>query len=476
VNHYMAMADRWFERGSRLWLRMSIILGALGATAFLAPRASTTHLTMLLAGVVGVILLRWPPLGLIALVIFSAALPFSLGTGTGTSLNASTLLLPVLAGIWALRVLGSYDLPRLSSRPYLPLFALVLVAGIAFLNGGRSLMSFAQPAPIMAQVGGLAVFVLSAVGFLLAGHQLRDSRWLRAVTWLFLALGALYVVGRVFPQTPQFTAGWFVRGASSLFWVWLLAIAFSQAAFNRHLHFVWRLALACLSAAIVYIGLFHTLDWTSGWLPPLVALGVTLWVGSPRVGRLVLLAGVTAVLVNLSMALSAVMVGDNEYSLVTRVEAWLIMGEIVKVSPLLGLGPANYYWYTPLFPILGWTVQFNSHNNFVDIIAQIGLLGLGCFLWFSVEVTRVGLWLRKRVQPGFEQAYVYGALGGVAGMMAAAMLGDWVLPFVYNVGLDGFRISVLGWVFLGGLVALEQSIKDREAGEQRDARGSHGEP
>ncbi len=40
------------------------------------------------------------------------------------------------------------------------------------------------------------------------------------------------------------------------------------------------------------------------------------------------------------------------------------------------------------------------------------------------------------------------------GTMVAAVLGDWVLPFVYNVGFNGFRASVLGWLFLGGLVAL----------------------
>jgi hypothetical protein len=35
------------------------------------------------------------------------------------------------------------------------------------------------------------------------------------------------------------------------------------------------------------------------------------------------------------------------------------------------------------------------------------------------------------------------------------MLGDWFLPFIYNVGYEGFRSSVLAWVFLGGLLALE---------------------
>jgi hypothetical protein len=47
-----------------------------------------------------------------------------------------------------------------------------------------------------------------------------------------------------------------------------------------------------------------------------------------------------------------------------------------------------------------------------------------------------------------------GSLGGLATMIVAGVLGDWVLPFVYNVGIVGFRSSYLGWLFLGGVVAL----------------------
>ena len=72
----------------------------------------------------------------------------------------------------------------------------------------------------------------------------------------------------------------------------------------------------------------------------------------------------------------------------------------------------------------------------------------------------------SRVPEGFAKAYVYGALGGLAGMLVAGMLGDWVLPFVYNIGFAGFRASVLGWIFLGGLVALEQMT--RTAGQLKE--------
>ena len=66
---------------------------------------------------------------------------------------------------------------------------------------------------------------------------------------------------------------------------------------------------------------------------------------------------------------------------------------------------------------------------------------------------------------GFAQAYVYGALGGLVGTLAAGMLADRVLPFVYNIGLTGFRASMLAWLFLGGLVSIEQMV--RRQGESK---------
>jgi hypothetical protein len=43
----------------------------------------------------------------------------------------------------------------------------------------------------------------------------------------------------------------------------------------------------------------------------------------------------------------------------------------------------------------------------------------------------------------------------------SGMLVDWFLPFAYNIGLNGFRSSMFAWLFLGGLVSLEQII-DRQ--------------
>ena len=42
-----------------------------------------------------------------------------------------------------------------------------------------------------------------------------------------------------------------------------------------------------------------------------------------------------------------------------------------------------------------------------------------------------------------------------AGALVVMVFADWLLPFVYNIGFPGFQASVLVWLFMGGLVALE---------------------
>jgi O-antigen ligase len=191
---------------------------------------------------------------------------------------------------------------------------------------------------------------------------------------------------------------------------------------------------------------------------------VIIWIRFPRLRIILALGGVYAI-----YSMSGELIQSDQYSYITRVEAWKIMlNEIVRVNPLLGFGPANYRFYTPLFPIMGYYVEFNSHNNYIDLLAQVGILGLLSYLWFALEIFRAGWGLLKKKLDYFSQAYVTGALGGLVGMLIAGMLGDWVLPFVYNVGMQGFRTSVLGWIFLGGVVVIEQLVANGKLGTSKD--------
>ncbi len=446
-------------------LRWGIIAGVILTSAYVVPRQTETSAMAVVGLAATALLLRWPPLGLLALVVASLLIPFGFSTGTGTDLNLAVLLPLVLVGVWIVETLVGRR-QSVSGRqhwslshPALPLLALCLVAVAAFVNGSRPMVSFASTAPVPAQLGGLAVFLVATAAFLLGSNRLPVTRWLPRITWLYLSLAGLYVLGRLLPGGVLPVDTFFLRGATanSLFWVWIVVLATGQSLYNRDLPTGWRVVLGSLAVATLYVAFFQARGWVSGWFPPLVGLVVTLWMGSPRLAPAVSVLGGLLLLFDQSSAFAAVdslLQGENSYSLMTRLEAWRIMEEIVKVSPILGLGPANYYWYTPLFPILGWKVSFSSHNNYVDIAAQTGILGLICFLWFAVSLTRSALRARETVPVGFGRAYLFGALGGLAGTLASAMLADWLLPFVYNIGLSGFRMSVLAWVFLGGLVAV----------------------
>jgi hypothetical protein len=62
-------------------------------------------------------------------------------------------------------------------------------------------------------------------------------------------------------------------------------------------------------------------------------------------------------------------------------------------------------------------------------------------------------------------------LGGLLATLGAMMLGDWLLPFIYNIGFSGFRASMLAWMFLGGLVAIEQVVRYSPPVQEQAAQG-----
>ena len=449
--------EAWKQRLMLRWgLVMAVPLVIVAVALVLPPRLATLLLVGLLAIAVTAALWRWPTAGVVALIPASLLVPIALGTGSESSINAPMLLLLLLTALWLFDMVAvRRKIDVRLSRPELALLALVAVAVVAFLAGQLLWFPLAQPAPIRAQIGGVMIFVLSAAAFIVAAQQIKTQRTLQLLTGIFLLLGAGFAVGHMLPglRRPMFTLYQF-GSTTSQFWTWMVALALGQALFNRRMHPAMRLALAGLALVTLYSSYVVIDGWKSGWVPALATALVLMVLRFPAS--------------LLALALGAIVFGQtivdqllasDQYSADTRAEAWTLIAEIVKVNPVLGLGPANYYWYTPLLRISGYYgLQFNSHNQYVDLIAQIGLVGLAVFGWFVWEIGRFGWRLRQRVPQGFASGYVNGVLAGLAGSLVAGMLGDWVLPFVYNVGFFGFRASLFTFLFLGGLVALARIL------------------
>ncbi len=444
-------------------LRRAVILGILLLSIILPSIAPSRFLLAILVLILGfgagLILIRHPNLGFVILIIASLIVPFSIGTGSESDIHAGFLVLILLIALWFLDLIVlKRHIQFLASRPFRPLLVFVIGLFISF-GFGQLPWFYTQPAPIRAQIGEVMIFLLSVGAFFLVAHRVQVPKGLEWITYVFLGLGAYYILSRYVPFLGNLTSRLYPIGSTaSIFWIWLMALSCSQAIFNNRLAMRWRFTLGLITLSTLYYAFMLNRAWTSGWLPGLVAVIVTLLVGAPRIiFPLSILFGGLAVL-NLNFLSSIIWIGDNNtFTFSARQAAWDIVLQIAKVNPLFGVGPANYYWYSPLFHIFNYYVPINSHNNYVDLIAQTGIFGLICFLWFAWEIGRLGWRLRLTAPEGFLRAFVYGALGGLVGTLASGMLGDWFLPFVYNVGFIGFRSSVLAWIFLGALVAIEQS-------------------
>lgn len=456
------------SQGARnVWRPILIVAVLLGSAvlAYVVPlhREALLVPAAMLAIAATYIFLRRPALGLMALVLAGLLVPFSIGTGTGTSLNPVVLLVPVLTVLWlagnALRR-HSIRLHRHSSVYLLLVF--MALATLSFLVG--LLPWFDMPgAGASSQIGGLMVFFISAAAFLVAAHTL-DERWLARLVYLFVAIGALIVLGRFVPPLGRILAQ-FVDGAAmgSVFWIWLVALPAGLALFHGDLSLRWRLALAAVVFLTLFTGLFHGREWASGWAPPLVALLILVWLRYPRWGWIGLFVATSVFILEIDRFW---MIATNSGSWWARQQAWRIVLDTASVNPVLGLGPSNYYFYVQNATILGWggawNVKFSSHNNWVDLVAQTGILGTTIFVLFALSMFRVGMRRYGGQAEGFSRAYAAACVAGLIATLASGMLGDWFLPFVYNIGLSGMRASILFWIFMGGLLALEmqQSIND----------------
>lgn len=452
-------------------LKLLIIVGVLSFSLMVGQIIPAKYMAYVLVLIIAfgafLVYIRYPQLGLLAVIAGGMLVNFELGTSTSTSINLAVLLLPLSMGVWFVdRFVRQHEVRFIPSRTNLPLIALGIASLLAFGIGQLTWFYYARQAPLFSQLGGLAIFILSAGAFIFTANVIDSLRWLKILTWMFVVLGAIFVLSRVSAVLGRTMEGILPSGATgSVFWIWMLAITYSQILYNRDLKPVWRLVVIGLAAATLFVSMYLGYGWKSGWIPALVAMGVITWLRFRRLRYLLAFGGVIVV-----WLMASELIQSDQYSYVTRIEAWkILLNEIIKVNPVFGLGPANYRFYTPLFPIMGYWVEFNSHNNYIDIIAQIGVLGLLAFLWFAWEVWRVGWGLLKQDLGGFGNAYVVGAMGGLVGMLVAGMLGDWVIPFVYNVGLKGFRASVLGWIFLGGLAALQYISSTNQLDADRES-------
>lgn len=459
-----------------------VTLAVLVLAFLLGQRASPRWLGLIAAGIGGVVLLAQPALGLFALVIAALVVPLEFGTGTDVQINPASLLVPVLLGVWLLDMIRRRQVLFARSPVNQPLL-LFLAASLLSLLIGRATWDPTVPISgnfLVVQLAQWAIFAFSGGVFWLAANLLADEVSLRRLTQAFLLVGGLVAIV-IATQGIGAVVGRFATIAAirAPFWILLAGLAGGQLLFDRQASVFWRMFLLAVLLAVLFYAFRLQQEAVSNWVGVAAVAGVLVWLRWPRLRLSVVAIIVTLIVIGILFpSIYEFAGGDAEWqgsggsrlALIERVVS------VTMRNPITGLGPAAYRPYANLLPLqygrAYWTNPvINSHNNYVDIFAHTGLVGLALFLWFMVEVALLSWRLRQRFQAGFAAGYANGMLAVWAGIMVAMLLLDWFLPFVYNVGFPGFQASVLVWLFMGGLAAIKNQVEVKAEAETRRGAG-----
>ncbi len=450
-----------------LWL---VPAAALLASAIFGYQASPIGLVVPIGIAALLILLRRPLLGLLGLIVVALLAKVSIGTGTEVSLNPAALLIPALFGIWILIQMRDHDLRLPASRTTLPLL-LFLIAGLLSIPIGNAIWDPRVPRPdnfTIVQLAQWAIWFFSAAAFWLAGKLVKDVIWLQRLTVCYIAIAGLLAIVRVLPgggDALYNTVTYAVNRAP--FWLLLTALTAGQLLFNRQLSTRWRMFLLIILGAIIVFSFGEEQERASNWVSVAIVAGVLIWLRFPRVRWIVVAAVVVLAISGVLFQIIYDFAGGDAKWEESGGSRLALIGRVIELSmrnPITGIGPAAYRPYGKITSLqyggaFYSSIWLSSHNNYVDLFSQTGVVGMGLFFWFMLELVLLSARLRKRCTDGFVGGYVNSMLAAWFAVMVIMALADWFMPFVYNIGFLGFQASVLVWMFFGGLVAVEHMTR-----------------
>ncbi|HSH04653.1 MAG TPA: O-antigen ligase family protein [Anaerolineae bacterium] len=412
--------------------------------------------------------LRLALLGLVALALI---IPINIPTGTDVVLNPSVIIIPGLFGLWLLSRFRRH-LPLLEPSTLNKPFIVFIGAGFISLLIGQAMWDPSVPREntfILVQFAQWGIFILSFAATWIMGHYITDEVWLKRITFTFILIGGTIAFLKLFPYMhyrvfPRYITIVFTRAP---FWIALLSLSLGQLLFNRKLPDYLKLLMVLSIIGITYNALTIQRESASIWVSLVAATGVLCWLRWPKLRVPIVMAGATLLLSGTLLDfLWAFAGGEEEWfeSGGSRLTLILRVIDMTMRNPITGLGPAAYRPYGILEPliyehIIWYTPLISSHNNYVDIFSHMGIVGLILFAWIAIRIGFLCVKLHIQVKEGFLAGYVNAVTAMGVACLVVMLFGDWVLPFVYNIGFPGFQASFLVWLFLGGLLTIEKMIE-----------------
>jgi O-antigen ligase len=104
---------------------------------------------------------------------------------------------------------------------------------------------------------------------------------------------------------------------------------------------------------------------------------------------------------------------------------------MIKAHPILGVGMGGYWAAVPMFHnASGSMTPQEAHNDYLELLASGGLVGLGLGICFAVVVCK-RTFLNLRAPNRFCRAACFGATIGIAGVAVHSLV-DFGLHMIVN--------------------------------------------
>ncbi len=236
--------------------------------------------------------------------------------------------------------------------------------------------------------------------------------------------------------------------------VFLIALSAAVVVWQHDRWRLWVPALLLLVLGLVAAFLSYALN---AWLGALGAVTVLIWSRWSWRGILTFAAGLGLVALAAQSILGTIVaqrLGSNDLD---RIGLWQSALIVWSKSPIIGVGAGNLASYMERYSVFGISLVLQgyqqAHNIFLELLAELGVIGLALFLTFIGVV----LWRLTRRIRGRSRSAQHMRAAGLAMIVGSALMGlvgSGIVPTIASAGWDGISPVVVCWFFAGAGVAM----------------------
>jgi O-antigen ligase len=166
------------------------------------------------------------------------------------------------------------------------------------------------------------------------------------------------------------------------------------------------------------------------------------------------------------------------HSIKRRIATWKFTALMIKDHPLIGSGIGTFRYNTLKYQAKFFEQGENrslypsgfadkAHNEYLQLWAELGIIGLLVFLWFLICYFNYGLKILKKIKDYYKQGIVIGLMGSVLAVLVDALFG---FPLHLPATI------VLFWLCIGLTVAIGRNEAAQTKDEELETKNTNFSP